>query len=280
MTGVRYAMVVEKIIGVSRCRGDGLVAGGWGMPSFDRIAPGEIHLHIVDDSEVADLDACRAVMSADEHARSDRFHFERDRRRFAVTRGLLRFTLSLYVPDSRPDAWRFGRNRHGRPAIAGDGGGGLDFNLSHTAGRAVLAVSRLRSVGVDVEWRGRSLAAADLAARFFAAEEAAALPTEPAARDRRFFELWTLKEAYVKALGKGLSIPLDSFHIGFPGESGLSLEIDGRSAAGWRLWALDAGRDHALAVAAMADETVTLRAFRSIPAVSADAADCRVLRSL
>lgn len=254
------------------------------MPSSDPIAPGETHLHIVDDADIPEpaLGKYQAVMSADERQRCDRFHFERDRRQFTVTRGLLRFTLTRYWRAIEPENWRFARNAHGRPAIENDIGCRLDFNLSHTTGRAVLVVSRLPAVGVDMEWCGRSLDAADLAKRFFAADETAALPSDAAALERQFFELWTLKEAYVKALGKGLSIPLDSFSIGFPGETGLSLRVEdpAQEHIGWRLWSLDAGQGHALAVAAMADQTATLRLFRVVPAVFVQEIDPRILRSL
>ncbi|WP_047145243.1 4'-phosphopantetheinyl transferase superfamily protein [Aquamicrobium sp. LC103] len=254
------------------------------MSFFEDIAESEIHLHMVDEAEIAQnrLDSYREVMSDDEHQRCDRFHFERNRRQFTITRALLRFTLSQYVPGVAPRDWRFTRNGHGRPAIANEIGQALDFNLSHTTGRAVISVSRSTFVGVDIEWRGREIESADLARHFFAAEETADLPDVAVARDRRFFMLWTLKEAYVKALGRGLSIPLDSFCIGFPEEDAISLRVDDPPDApfGWRLWTLDAGGDYALSVAAKAAEPWRLRLFRSVPMSIAQEIECHILRSL
>ena len=239
---------------------------------------------MVDETEVAGdaLVYCREVMSDDEYQRCDRFLFERNQRQFAITRSLLRDTLSRYVPEIAPRDWRFRRNGHGRPAIVNEMGRALDFNLTHTKDRAVLAVSRSSFVGVDVEWRGRKVESVDLAHRFFAAQEAAELPVEPGERDRRFFMLWTLKEAYVKALGRGLSIPLDSFCIGFPGQDALSLGVNDPSdaTAGWRLWTLDAGDAHALSVAAMTSEQYRLRLFRTAPMAPAREVECHILRSL
>lgn len=253
------------------------------MPVLNIMAADQIHLHLVDETQIpADvrLDHYRAVMTDDERARCDRFHFDRDRHQFTISRALLRFTLSSYLPGIAPADWRFSRGQYGRPAIENAINASLDFNLSHTTGCAVLAVSRLPCVGVDVEWRGRQLDVLDLARRFFVHAEAAALPADPAGRDRQFFQLWTLKEAFVKARGKGLSLPLDSFCIGFPAPDTISLRITDEPAARWRLWTLAVPTDHALSVAAMTSQPMTLRLFDTVPGESITELAPHVLRRL
>ena len=166
----------------------------------------------------ADLDdsqcqRCRALLTADERHRELRFHFIRDRRRYVVTRALVRVVLSRYAPPS-PSAWRFLENRYGRPGIVNGGEieRALSFNLSHAADLILLAVTCRRSVGVDIEAVRERLISMGVAERFFSSSEIDALQAMPLeARTERFFALWTLKEAYVKARAMGLAIPLDSF---------------------------------------------------------------------
>lgn len=255
------------------------------MSTFDPLPPWEVHLHVAEDVGTAadqDLDRYRAIMAPDEHRRCARFRFERHQRQFTITRALLRTTLSRYHPDVAPRDWRFEANDHGRPAIANVVAPGLDFNLSHTDGLIVLAVSRMPFVRVDVEWTGRPVDVDELAQRVLVAEEVASLPAEPAERHRRFFQIWALKEACIKATGQGLSIPLSNIRIGFPADRELSLRLsDDRSdTSRWRLWMLDIGDDFALAVAAMTAERCRLRLFRSTPLVSVEEVEARIARRL
>jgi 4'-phosphopantetheinyl transferase len=151
-------------------------------------------------------------LSPQEHERMARLVFERDRRRFLLTRALVRTTLSRYAPVAPAD-WTFIANVHGRPEILDRPRGvpDLRFNLSHTAGLIACAVTIGREVGVDVEHIQRRLTH-DVAGRFFAPSEAndlKALPEDE--RTRAFFDYWTLKEAYIKARGFGLALPLADF---------------------------------------------------------------------
>jgi 4'-phosphopantetheinyl transferase len=161
---------------------------------------------------------CAACLSADELARASRFVAPRDRSRFIVGRAFLRHTLAARL-GMRPDEIRLRYASRGKPAL--EGTTGLQFNLAHSAGLAVCAlVEGHAEVGVDVE-RIESMRDADAVARavFSPAERARyeALPEE--ARLRAFFEAWTRKEAFLKALGCGLSRPLASFDVAFgPGE--------------------------------------------------------------
>ena len=189
------------------------------MPAADALLPlpsGEIHLWFCRHGESGDpaLEAaCRALLEPHELARTARFHFARDRHRHLLTRVLVRTALSRYAPV-RPQDWRFAEGPFGRPRIGGpmtQAIQGLDFNLSHTDGLIVLALARNLEMGVDAEHLGRN-ASLELADHFFSPAEAKALAAlPPSRRAHRFFELWTLKESYIKARGMGLQIPLDSF---------------------------------------------------------------------
>ena len=157
-------------------------------------------------------DAYRALLSPDEHDRMARLIFERDRRRFLLTRALVRTTLSRYA-GVRPADWSFIANVHGRPEILDRPRGvpDLRFNLSHTEGLIACAVTIGREVGVDVEHIGRRLTH-DIAGRFFAPREVSDLRELPQDQQHRvFFDYWTLKEAYIKARGFGLALPLADF---------------------------------------------------------------------
>ena len=154
----------------------------------------------------------RALLSGEEHDRMARLVFERDRRRFLLTRALVRTMLSRYagVPPAR---WSFIANVHGRPEIVDRPRGvpDLRFNLSHTEGLIACAVTIGREIGVDVEHTGRRLTH-DVAGRFFAPSEVNNLRELPENEQQRtFFDYWTLKEAYIKARGVGLALPLADF---------------------------------------------------------------------
>jgi 4'-phosphopantetheinyl transferase len=195
----------------------------------------------------------RDLLERHELERASRFVFERDRRRHLLTRALARTTLARFTGIA-PEDIRFAENAYGRPEIANEAGRALDirFNLSHTAGLVVLALTSGRDVGIDVEAVSRRDASLDIADRFFSPSEAAALRTQPASdRDRRFFDYWTLKEAYIKARGMGLSLSLDKFSFRFTGRSEIDLEIDpdlGDSADRWWFWQFDVEPDCLIAL--------------------------------
>ena len=156
--------------------------------------------------------AYRQLLTPDENERMARFVFERDRQQFLITRALVRTTLSRYA-DVEPADWRFIANEFGRPEVLDRPPGVEDFrfNLSHTDGLIACAVTVAREVGVDVENTNRDVTH-DVAGRFFAPREVADLRALPEADQHRvFFDYWTLKEAYIKARGLGLSLPLADF---------------------------------------------------------------------
>jgi 4'-phosphopantetheinyl transferase len=160
----------------------------------------------------AQREAYLALLSPDEHERMARLVFDRDRRRFLLTRALVRTMLSRYAAVA-PERWAFIANVHGRPEILDRPPGvpDLRFNISHTDGLIACAVTIGREVGVDVEHVGRRLTH-DVAGRFFAPREVDDLARLPEDEQRRvFFDYWTLKEAYIKARGFGLALPLADF---------------------------------------------------------------------
>lgn len=199
-----------------------------------------------------------ALLGADERAREARFRFERDQRRHRVARALVRTVLSRYAAV-RPEDWVFSAGTHGRPQISvPQGAPTLEFNLSHSADLVMLAVTSGRTLGVDTESIGARAAEIDGLDRYFAVEESAALlALPPQERRRRFFELWTLKESYIKARGMGLSIPLNAFRFELTGERGLTLHMRpelGDSPGRWRVWQAPLRPDYLAAVCAARGE--------------------------
>jgi 4'-phosphopantetheinyl transferase len=182
----------------------------------------EAHLWYVRPDEAVDerrLAPLYDLLSPAELERNGRFVFANGRREHLLTRALVRTTLSAYRPDVDPRAWQFIANPFGRPEIAAPTTvPRLCFNVSHTDGLIVCLVAVEREIGVDVEDTARAhLGTVEIADRFFSPAEVAELRSLPAwAQPDRFFDYWTLKEAYIKARGLGLHLPLDqfSFHLG------------------------------------------------------------------
>jgi 4'-phosphopantetheinyl transferase len=166
------------------------------------------------------LDRFASLLNAEEKARWQRFVQPADRQRFLVARALVRTVLARLLGQAEPAALEFTATQWGKPELAGAAAGKLHFNLSHTDGLLVLAVSRAHEVGVDVEAVDRKVEPLALAQRFFATDEhAELLELEGQEQRERFFALWTLKEAWVKARGLGLRIPLDDFSFSFAGST-------------------------------------------------------------
>lgn len=169
------------------------------------------------------------LLSADERLRWQRFVRAEDRCRFLLVRALVRTVLAREL-GLLPQALVFQADTHGKPRVVVPGGGTLQFNLSHTRGLSVLAVSRQAEVGVDVEAAGRHVELLALARRYFATPEVLALEDlAPGPQRELFFALWTLKEAWVKAKGLGLRVPLDEFSFHGPGLLAASASTADRS---------------------------------------------------
>lgn len=153
------------------------------------------------------------LLSADERERASRFRFRRDSDRFVATRGILRVLLGRYVPLP-PDQLVLSYGPSGKPCLSSPELGSLQFNLSHSQGLALYAFARDRNIGIDVEAL-RAVPDADrIAERFFSAlEQAEYRSLPPHQKQRAFFHCWTQKEAFIKAVGEGLSLPLDRFDV-------------------------------------------------------------------
>lgn len=159
-------------------------------------------------------EALASLLDDAERERASRFHFDHDRRAYIAAHALLRVLLSAEAPRP-PTDWRFATGAHGKPEIAREPGvPPLSFNLSHTRGLVAVALTLTHDVGIDVEAIEPKRLSLELAERFFAPAEVALLRATPAeALPERLFAIWTLKEASIKAMGRGLSLPLDAFAL-------------------------------------------------------------------
>lgn len=220
------------------------------------IRTGEVHLWLAGyDAIDALAPLYRRLMSDRERRQEARFHFSADRRRYLVTRALTRTVLSRYF-DVEPDEWEFDANECGRPFVANDLSAVADisFNISHTRNLIALAIARGRTIGVDIEHVERRTYSLDVASRYFAASEYADLRRRPEqAREAAFFEYWTLKEAYLKARGYGLSIDLDQVRFLLQGRREIAVELNpdlDDNADSWEFGLLRPTARHVLALCA------------------------------
>ena len=184
------------------------------------------------------------TLAEDERVRANRFHFEQHRRHFVVARGFLRVLLARYL-DTTPPAVRFAYGPYGKPLLAGESS--LRFNASHSGEWAVYAFVQDHEVGIDVEQIKEDFETEGIAERFFSAGEVETLNTLAAEeRPAAFFRCWTRKEAYIKAIGSGLSHPLDSFDVTLaPGEPAALSRVEEL----WSLFDLDVATNYAGALA-------------------------------
>jgi 4'-phosphopantetheinyl transferase len=219
--------------------------GFWAPPPPDpALAADEIHVwRLALDLPAEWLSRLRESLAPDERARAARFLFEVHRGRFLAARAFLRAVLARYL-GCESVAVDFAYGPHGKPSLAGAAGAlGLRFNLSHSADRALLAITRGPDLGIDLEQVRALTDFEQLARRFFAPREVAALAEVPLSeRERAFFTCWTRKEAYLKACGDGLARPLEGFAVALrPGEAARILDVAGDpdEAARWSLRAFD-----------------------------------------
>lgn len=223
-------------------------AHAWGPPPRESsLGPGAVHAWRVgldrphgDDSRLA----------PDERDRAGRFRAERDRLRFVASRSALRAILGRYL-GRPPDALRFEEGPHGKPELMGSE---VAFNLSHSGDVALVAVTRGRRVGIDVE-RIRPIREFEaIVARFFSGRERAEFAAVPGPlRLDAFFRAWTCKESYIKAIGTGLATPLESFSVAVdPREPARLREVAGRAdePGRWTIRDLAPGAGYAGAVMA------------------------------
>jgi len=172
------------------------------------------------------VDQLTNFLSKDERERAEKFHFTLDRKRFIARRGLLRALIGRYL-NLEPDHLQFTTNKYGKPALVGaPSQNSLRFNLSHSKGLALFALTQGREVGVDIEYIKLDIEHRSIAVRFFSEREQVALESLPEKQLLLgFYNCWTRKEAYIKAHGKGLSLAIDQFDVTIrPGETAQLLE--------------------------------------------------------
>lgn len=209
------------------------------------LGSGDVHLWLLSlDQPAWPAQAIGGCLDGPERERAERFHFDEHRRRFIAGRGQLRHLIAGYLQVAASSV-RFTYGEQGKPSLdpchaSRVGSPALRFNLSHSEGVALLGVTREAEIGVDVEAVRTMLDAGDVARDNFSSAEVDAWERLPEAmRDDGFFSCWSRKEAIVKAMGGGLSIPLDSFQVTLdPAEPARLLAIDGEPDAPprWTLW--------------------------------------------
>jgi 4'-phosphopantetheinyl transferase len=186
-------------------------------------------------------------MTPDERTRSARFKFERDQQRFIVARGVLRDLLGRYL-QIPPSQISFVYNAFGKPDLGPEFASRLTFNLSHSrwgprsAGLALIAIATASNVGVDLEYIRAQSDDADIARCFFSAAEVEYLMARPShLYAEAFFSCWTKKEAYLKACGEGLAIPLNSFSVPMRSDSAqtpVDLHVASKDLVPTKRWSL------------------------------------------
>jgi len=202
----------------------------------------------------AEVELFARLLSPDELERAGRFRFDTNRTEYILSRGTLRTLLGSYLGVS-PRELQFVYSEYGRPSLAdGVSLGALSFNVAHSGGVALLAFARGRRIGIDVERVLRDFGTSEVAERFFSSAERVALRQLPQGdRHEAFFRCWTRKEAFIKALGEGLSHPLDQFDVTLaPGDPAalLATRPDASEVKRWMLWDIHLSDDYAAALAA------------------------------
>jgi len=213
----------------------------------------------------AELDEFLEVLSPDERSRAMRFRFERDRKHYLAARGILRNILGAYL-DRPPAVLQFAYSARGKPSLAADSeSSGLCFNLSHSQGIALYALTRNREIGVDVERVRADFPCERIAERFFSPVEVSKLRSLPGSvRYEAYFNCWTRKEAYIKAIGEGLLVALDRFEVSLaPDEEAalLSVADDPQEASRWTIKNLSPAPGYVGAVA-VKGRGLTLRSWQ------------------
>ncbi len=200
------------------------------------------------------LERYLTLLDREELEQLGQFRYAKDRDRYLITRAMQRVVLSRYV-ELPPEQWQFTKNKYGRPEIVNhQDGNAISFNLSHSENLIVMGVAYNAEIGVDTEFIEPTLTALQLAKTVFSDKEAAALANLHGAElTQRFYQYWTLKEAYIKARGMGLALPLDKAVFDFADSEKLMLSLDpvlSDQSARWHCWQFRLFDDYAVAVCA------------------------------
>lgn len=220
----------------------------------------EIHLWLCEPEKITEpllLNRYKTWLTPEEDQKRLRYRFEKHQHQYLITRALIRSVLSHYQSILPPQDWHFELNQWGKPnIIAEQNPDKLVFNLSHTDGLIACAITKKHQLGVDVENITREGETIKIADRYFSPREyqkLIALPVEK--QNDRFFDLWTLKESYIKACGLGLAIPLDEFSFAFPSDETELKEITLFTEASrednpehWRFWNWYFSKEHRISM--------------------------------
>jgi len=223
--------------------------GEWHLPSDKRVlGDDEVDVWRLSldplDSMVSEL---RARLSAEENDRAEKFKFQKDRKRYILTHGLLRVILSVYA-DVSPEELKFTQNRYGKPELVHPSGLNLTFNLSHSHERALIGIARGRQIGVDIEYVKNDFEWKEVVERFFSSREIQMINALPKnLQQKAFFTCWTRKEAYVKATGMGLSLPLKEFDVS-PVPGAATLLLSHKEASQWSMKEVDVAESYVATV--------------------------------
>ena len=239
------------------------VNSGWnGFEKNREPVTNEIHVWRIDiSSNISHLASFQNILSPDECSRADRFRFGPDRNSYIITRGALRFIFGTIL-GKRPETIGFIYGKNGKPSLNADpetaclNGGKIKytvhFNVSHSRNLSLIAVSRRNTIGVDIQYMGFLKNDNRIAENFFSRDEVIKLRSLPEAMQQQaFFTCWTRKEAFIKAKGGGLTIPLEQFSVQVtPGEPAqlLKTDWDPDEASRWRLMDLDIDEEYAAAL--------------------------------
>lgn len=193
-----------------------------------------------------------SVLSSDERIRADNYHFLRDQESFVIARASLRNLLGYYL-NIDPKQIVFSYNSYGKPYLELETNLNytLQFNLSHSENIILLAFSENIRIGIDVEKIYSTSDLLDVAHRYFSSVEYKRLMTMPRIkREKAFFKYWSRKESYIKGLGKGLSIPLNSFDVSIDSDTQpILLDVRNDHMCNWIIYNLDVGSEYAGAIA-------------------------------
>lgn len=256
------------------------------------ISPNEVHLWCAYDEEISAselLSKYHDLLNSEEKKQQKQFHFARNRNQYLITRALVRTVLSQYLPEIRFDELVFKKNKYGKPFVNNSPlPFPLEFNIAHSEKMIVLAVTNGIKVGVDVEYMLRDSNMISIADRFFSPSETNELKSLEHDKQRdRFFDLWTLKEAYIKARSIGLSIPLDKFIYGFTDNNTITICFDGKhiidNPDNWRFWQVKPNETHKISIALMDDNIdkykCLLEIRETIPLATTKVVDYPIIRT-
>lgn len=248
----------------------------------------QIHVWYSYNNKITDnslLSIYENILNQEEMIQYQKFVFDKDRKQYLVTRAMLRYILSLYVKEVLPEEWVFRKSKYGKPFIVNSG---IDppifFNISHTSGLICIVISKEEVIGIDAENIFREIDYLEIAKSFFSPIEFQNLAAYQFNKNRRFYDIWTLKEAYIKARGLGLSIPLNHFYYTFTDEDRININFKTTIKDNhefWQFWQFkpDYNGDHIASIALKTNNKVRLRkiyVFEVVPFLKFQKSKCRI----